>query len=394
MSDPFPTAEAQLTPPGYARWRHGHPWTYRDGVEVVRENTGEEPIARVVDPRGRVVGHALLSRSSQILLRRLTRSEAPIDRAFLKARVEQAAAYRERVAEGRDAMRLVFGESDGLPGLVVDRYGNHVVLQELSWAMNALQDPILSVVEEVLAPQSILARNDLAVRALEGLPRQVEQVKGKTPERIPYHEGELEFLADPHHGQKTGAFLDQVENHLLVGRIAFGRVLDAFTYGGGFALAAAQSADEVVAVDSSGSALQLAQQNAKRNAVENVSFVNSNVFDFLKHADRQGEEFDTVILDPPAFAKNKRELDGAVRGYKEINLRAMKLLRPGGILVTCSCSYHLGEALLDEVLTRAAADTFRSFRVLERRRQAADHPVLLGFPESLYLKCQVLQRLA
>ncbi len=389
----YASADARLNRHGLSRWRSGHPWVFRAGLELVEESTGREAVARVTDPRGRFLGQALLSRESQITLRFLTRRDEPVDHAFFRARIERAVATRERLVPGRDAVRLVFGESDGLPGLVVDRYGPHLVVQFLSWGMDALREELVEILREVVSPASILARNDPAVRALEGLPREVVQLHGETPEVVLYHEGDLVFTADLRRGQKTGAFLDQYDNHRVAGRLAHGRVLDAFTYAGGFALAAAASAETVTAVDSSTDALGLARAHASRNGIENVELVEANAFDFLKDADRKGETYDTVILDPPAFAKNKRELAGALRGYKEINLRAMKILRPGGILVTCSCSYHLTETLMEETLTAAAADAHRAFRILDRRRQAADHPILLGFPESLYLKCQVLELL-
>ena len=387
----YPAAVARLNRRGLARWRSGHPWIYRSGVEVVEETDGTEAVARLLDPRGRTLGQALLSRKSQITLRLLTLGPDPVDRAFLRERIAGAAALRDRVAPDRDAVRLVFGESDGLPGLVVDRYGKHLVVQFLSAGMDALSGEIVAVLEELFSPASILARNDPGVRTLEGLPREVKQLRGTTPPRVEYHEGEIALSADPHRGQKTGAFLDQYENHRRAGRLARGRVLDAFTYTGGFALAAAAGAEQVTAVDVSTEALAAAQANAERNQAENVAFVEANVFDFLKDQDRRRERYDLVILDPPAFAKNKRELSGALRGYKEINLRAMKILNPGGVLFTCSCSYHLTEAMLEELLGAAAADAHRTFRVLERRRQSGDHPVRLGFPESLYLKCLVLE---
>jgi len=391
--NPYAPAVARLNAHGMTRWRSGHPWIYRNGLAYVEEDTGHEAVARVEDPQGRTVGQALLSRESQITLRILTRDAAPVDRAFLRDRLNRAIGFRERVLPGRDALRLVFGESDGLPGLIVDRYGRHLVVQTLAWGMNALQDEVVGLLVELASPQSILARNDPSVRTLEGLDREVRDVHGTTPEIVPYHEGEIVLTADLRAGQKTGAFLDQYENHLLAGRLARGQVLDMFCYTGGFALSAAGAADEVTAVDSSGPALARARQHAERNGVGNVRFQEANAFDFLKAADREKAVYDMVILDPPAFAKNKRELESALRGYKEINLRAMKLLRPGGVLISCSCSYHLSEAAMDDVLARAAADTHRVFRLLERRPQAPDHPVRVGFPESAYLKCQVLEAL-
>jgi 23S rRNA (cytosine1962-C5)-methyltransferase len=391
--DPYAAADTRLNRQGLARWRSGHPWIYRAGVAEVVEETGREALTRVRDPRGRVLGRALLSRESQITLRILTRSDEPVDRDFWRRRLQRAFEYRDRLLPGRDAVRLVFGESDGLPGLVVDRYGPHLVLQSLAWGIDAFQDQIVTLLQSLLSPRSILARNDAGVRALEGLSRDVVQLAGETPELVPYHEGALVLDASLRAGQKTGAFLDQFENRLLAGTLARGRVLDMFCYTGGFALASAPKADHVIAVDSSAAALELARANARRNDLRNVEFVEANAFDFLKQADRERRDFDLIVLDPPAFAKNKRELEPALRGYKEINLRAMKMLRPGGILITCSCSYHLSEPVMDEMLARAAADAHRNFRVRERRRQAQDHPVRTGFPEGSYLKCQVLERL-
>jgi len=390
-ANPFAFADAHLNPAGAARWRSGHPWVYRAGVHSVEQDTGFEALARVRDPRGRVLGAALLSRESQITLRRLCDGDREPDPGFFRERLAAAVAYRETTLPGRDAVRLVHGESDGLPGVVADRYGDHLVLQLLAHGADALRDTWVELFREILDPASIIARNDPAVRQLEGLPRAVEVLHGDPPEEAVYHEGGLEFTADLRSGQKTGAFLDQVENHLRAGELARGRVLDAFTYAGGFGLAAAARAEHVTLVDSSGEALARARRHAERNGITNVTFTEANVFDLLRGAERDGESFDAVILDPPAFAKNKRELEGALRGYKEINLRAMKLLRPGGILITCSCSYHLSDTLLDDVLARAAADARRGFRVRERRTQAPDHPVRVGFPESSYLKCRVLE---
>jgi 23S rRNA (cytosine1962-C5)-methyltransferase len=390
---PYPDALARLNRQGAARWRSGHPWVYRTGVAEVEETTGREAIARVLDPEGRHLGWAFLSRRSQITLRALSRREEPVNRDFLRERLAAAAAYRERVLPGRRALRLVFGESDGVPGLIVDRYDEHLVVQFLSWGADALRDEFTGLLQELFSPLSILARNDAGVRGLEGLPREVVQLAGETPSSVLYPEGEILLAADPRGGQKTGAFLDQIENHLLAGRLARGRVLDAFSYTGGFALAAARGGAEVTAVDVSAPALAAAGENAARNGIGNVRFLEANVFDFLKEEDRNLAVYDMVILDPPAFAKNKSELEGALRGYKEINLRAMKLLAPGGTLFTCSCSYQLSEAAMDDVLARAAADVHREFRVVERPRQSPDHPVRVGFPESLYLKCRVLERM-
>jgi len=388
--NPYDQADVRLNRTGVLRWRSGHPWIYRAGIAVVEETTGHEGLARVIDPDGRVLGTALLSRESQITLRRLSYGEL-IDREFIRRRLDDAIAYRERVLPGHEATRLVFGESGGLPGFIVDRYGSHLVVQVLTAGAQVLADEVVSILEERLSPTSILGRNDPAVRALEGLPREIVDLRGTTPERIFFREGDVTLIADPRSGQKTGAFLDQSENRLRAATLAKGRVLDAFAYTGAFALHAARHADEVTAIDVSGPALSQAREQAAENRLENNRFVEANVFDFLKEEDRARSTYDMVILDPPAFAKNKLELEGALRGYKEINLRAMKILKPGGILITCSCSYHLSETLMDDVLTRAAGDVRRAFRVRERRHQASDHPIRAGFPESLYLKCQILE---
>ena len=388
--NPYDHADVRLNRTGVARWRSGHPWIYRAGIAVVEETTGHEGLARVLDVEGRVLGTAMLSRESQITLRRLGAGET-VDRELIRRRLNDAIAYRERVLPGHDAARLVFGESDGLPGFIVDRYGQHLVVQFLSFGANVLGDEVVALLQERLSPTSILARNDPAVRSLEGLPRETVQLRGETPEQISFREGAVTLTADPRSGQKTGAFLDQSENRLRAAALARGRVLDAFAYTGAFALQAAQQADEVIAIDVSAPALAHGTEQAAKNGIENVRFVEANVFDFLKQEDRAGSTYDTIILDPPAFAKNKQELDGALRGYKEINLRAMKILKPGGILITCSCSYQLSETLMDEVLERAAADVRRTLRVRERRHQAPDHPVRVGFPESLYLKCRILE---
>ncbi|HYV50909.1 MAG TPA: class I SAM-dependent rRNA methyltransferase, partial [Dongiaceae bacterium] len=335
--NPYDLALVRLNRVGVTRWRSGHPWIFRAGIALVEETTGHEGLARVLDPDGRVLGTATLSRESQITLRRLGPGET-VDRELLRRRLDDAIAYRERVLPGHEATRLVFGESDGLPGLIVDRYGPHLVVQFLSFGAHILVDEIVALLEERLSPASILARNDPAVRALEGLPRETVQLRGETPEHIPFREGSVTLIADPRSGQKTGAFLDQSENRLRAALLARGRVLDAFAYTGAFALQAARHADEVIAVDVSAPALAQGREQASRNDLENVRFMEANVFDFLKQEDRAGSTYDTVILDPPAFAKNKQELDGALRGYKEINLRAMKILKPGGILITCSCS--------------------------------------------------------
>jgi 23S rRNA (cytosine1962-C5)-methyltransferase len=287
-------------------------------------------------------------------------------------------------------VRLVFGESDGLPGLVADLYGEHLVVQVLTAAVARRIDLLLDALGEHRRIASVLARNDPSVRTLEGLAREVTQLRGTTPERVEVQEHGLRWLADLWRGQKTGAFLDQAENRAAAGRLARGRVLDAFAYHGSFALHAARAAEEVVVLESSGEALARARESAGLNGLTNLVYVEANAFDELRARERAGERFDVVLLDPPAFAKSRHDIAAALRGYREINLRAMRLLAPGGVLVTSSCSYNLGEEQFYGVLAEAAADAGVDLRVVERRIQAQDHPVRLGFPESLYLKCAIL----
>jgi 23S rRNA (cytosine1962-C5)-methyltransferase len=291
------------------------------------------------------------------------------------------------------AYRLVHGEGDGLPSLVVDRYGEYLVIQTLSQGMEAQKDAVVRLLVERFAPKGILERNDPRVRLLEGLPQNVGVLHGTVPETIDVQEGGTTFTVDLWKGQKTGLFLDQRENHLMSREYAHGRVLDAFTYNGGFALAVASQAQEVVAVDVSAEAVARTRANAQRAGASNVTVHEGNVFDFLHALERRDEHFDTVILDPPAFAKSKSAIESAWRGYKEINLRALRLLTRGGFLITCSCSYHIHEADFEDILASAAADAGVLATIVEKRRQARDHPVVLGVPETYYLKCFVLRRL-
>jgi 23S rRNA (cytosine1962-C5)-methyltransferase len=375
---------------GLGRFQAGHPWIYRGHLQP-REATPDAPgPVRILDQRKKTIGVGLYSPASQISLRVLSREERAIDRAFFVERLTNARAYRDRHVGELPARREVFSESDGLPSLIVDRYGSHLVMQVLSAGLEALEPALLDALEEVYRPASILARNDVSVRSLEGLARTTEQKRGTTPPQLEVPQGALTFLVDPWKGQKTGLFLDQVENHTVAAGLSRGRVLDAFSYNGGFGLAMARRAGQVVMVDSSAEAIERTRANAERNDIGNIKYHEENVFAFLKAADVAGEKFDVIVLDPPAFARNKTELEGSVRGYKEINLRAMKLLYPGGTIVTCSCSHHMTEELFTDVLAAASADVKRRFRIVEKRSQAKDHPLLVGFPESYYLKCFVL----
>jgi 23S rRNA (cytosine1962-C5)-methyltransferase len=374
---------------GVERLRSGHPWVYRSDVRSAQAAAGA--IVRVMDERGRFHGRAFYSDKSQIAVRLLTRENVPVDRAFFAERLRRAAAYRETVVENTDAYRLVHGEADLLPSIVIDRYGDYLVLQTLSQASERQKDVIVEILVELFSPQGILERNDPKVRLLEGLPQIVTVLHGEVPPEILAKENGITFVYDLAKGQKTGAFLDQRENHWAARRYASGEVLDCFSYQGGFALTIADECEHVEAVDMGAQAVQAARRNQELNSIMNVTFREGNTFDLLKEYDEVGRRFQMVILDPPAFAKNRDSLEAAVRGYKEINLRALKILLQGGYLVTCSCSYHLSEALFLQLIAEAANDAKKTVVVVERRTQAEDHPILLTMPETHYLKALILK---
>jgi len=377
---------------GEARIRRGHPWVFRSDVTRA-EGATPGAVVRVVGPQGRPLGYAFFSSQSEIRLRIVERGETlPV--GFLRDRLRQALAWRATAAAGASAYRVVHGEGDGLPSLIVDRYGDYLVLQTLSQGTERLKPEIVALLVELLQPKGILERNDPRVRSFEGLESKVGLLHGEVPEQVEVEEGGLRFEADLWRGQKTGLFLDQRENHLMAPAYARGRVLDGFSYNGGFALQVARVAEQVLAVDVSEDAVARIRRNAELNGLSNVTTSDANVFDLLRDLADRGEHFDSVILDPPAFAKSKDAVEKARRGYKEINLRALKLLSPGGCLITCSCSYHVHESDLEEILASAAADAGATVTVVEKRRQARDHPVVLGVPETYYLKCFVLRRLA
>ena len=377
---------------GEARVLRGHPWVFRSDV-ARSEGAGPGAVVRVVGPRGRPLGYAFHSSRSEIRLRMVARGETlPPD--FLRERLVEAVRWRETVAADAEACRLVHGEGDGIPSLVVDRYGNYLVVQTLSQATESLKDRIVETLVELLHPRGILERNDPRVRELEGLERRASLLYGEVPDLVPVEIGGVRYEVDLWKGQKTGLFLDQRENQLMARSYARGRVLDAFTYNGGFALQVASRATEVLAVDVSAESVARVRANAALNNATNVTAKEANVFDLLHELVDAGEHFDTVILDPPAFAKSKSAAEKARRGYKEINLRALKLLNPGGCLITCSCSYHVHEEEFEQILAAAATDAGSPTVVVEKRRQARDHPVVLGVPETYYLKCFVLRKLA
>jgi 23S rRNA (cytosine1962-C5)-methyltransferase len=375
---------------GEQRVRAGHPWIYRTDVVDVDAAAGE--IVQVVGPRQRTIGHALFSDRSQITLRMLTRGEAPADESLIRARLENALRYRAALAIDADAYRVVHGEADLLPSLVVDRYGDYLVVQALSQGMDRLLAPIAGFLAELTHPRGILARNDPKVRLLEGLEQTIEVLHGEIPESVVAREGPVEYEVDLRRGQKTGLFLDQRENRDAAARYAHGRLLDCFSYNGGFALRLARTCPEAEAIDISDDAVARIKANALRNGVPHLQALAANVFDELRRRERAGGRYDTIVLDPPAFAKNKASIPNALAGYKEINLRAMRLLAPGGYLVTCSCSYNVNEQMFEAMIHEASADSHTPVVVVEKRMQGRDHPVLIGVPETHYLKCFILRR--
>ncbi len=373
---------------GAERLANGHPWVYRSDIHSAQAGAGD--VVRVVDQRRRFLGRAFYSDRSQIAVRLLTREDVPVDRAFFTERIRAAAAFRERVVSDTGACRLVFGEGDLLPSVIVDRYGDCLVLQTLSQGSERRKAELVEILNELFSPRAILERNDPKSRLNEGLPQSVTVLSGEIPAEIVASMNGVLFRFDLFLGQKTGGFLDQRENYRAAARYARGEVLDCFTYNGGFALTVAGHCDLVEAVDMSAAALDAARHNQQLNGITNVAFRVGNVFDILKQYDEAGRRFDMVILDPPAFAKNKASVPAASRGYKEINLRSLKLLRPGGVLVTCSCSHHMPEHLFAELLLEASIDVGATTVVLERRTQAGDHPILLSVPETYYLKSFIL----
>lgn len=375
---------------GADRVRGGHLWIYRS--DIIDAATEGGSVVRVTDERGNFVGQALFSDASQIALRFLTQSSDEIDREWWRRRIVEAAARRSIPAD-TNAYRLIYSEGDLLPSLIVDRYDDVLVLQTLSQGTDALKPLVTEILIEEFSPRAVVERNDARVRELEGLPLIAGTIYGSAPEELEILQHGLRFYVEPLGGQKTGSFLDQRENRLAARAAAQTthkqRALDCFTFNGAFALHLAQACESVIGIDISGDAVSAARRNAHLNNASNVEFREANVFDALREMESAGERFDVIVLDPPAFAKNRASLKSAIRGYKEINLRALKLLNPGGVLVTCTCSYHVSEELFLEIIAGAAIDAHRRIQIIEKRMQASDHPVVLGVPETYYLKCVI-----
>jgi 23S rRNA (cytosine1962-C5)-methyltransferase len=411
---PIPS-DAVVSAKGAARARSGHLWIYRSDV-TQKPQAESGSVVRVVDHRGRFIARAHYGKESEITLRIVSKDDVEITRDFWLARLRAGARWRERVVSDADAYRLVHAEGDLLPGLIIDRYGDCFAMQTLTRGMDSLKAMWAELLVEEFHPRLIVERNDAKVRQLEGLPMTnsllysaVGQTGGapmtsqaadeENEDKLavcPTVAGDLfitengiKFQIDLFEGQKTGAFLDQRENRAAAIRYARGRGLDCFSFHGSFALHMAKGCERVTAVDVSAPAIEGARRNAELNNVTNIEFIANNAFDLLRDYDDAGERFDTIVLDPPAFAKNRGAVEAALRGYKEINLRALRLLNPGGVLITCSCSYHVGEALFLDMLAEAARDAGRATQIVEKRAQSRDHPILLTVPETYYLKCIV-----
>jgi len=384
--------KAFVTKKGAKRIRLGHLWIYKSDVQKVEAAGGD--VVAVYDEAKNFVGKAFYSDSSEIALRIFTTRDETVDKEFWRGKITEAARKRPESEDNQpqtDAKRLVYSEGDLIPSLIVDDYNRYFVIQTLSQGTEKLKETFVEILAEEFSPAAIIERNDVKVRQRENLPLTAGVLSGEVPPEIIIEQDGVKFFVAPLEGQKTGSFLDQRENHFIVRKFAFGRALDCFTFNGGFALNLAQVCDEVTAIDISEEAINLAQRNAALNDVKNIEFQTANVFDALRELEKAGEKFDTIVLDPPAFVKSRAALKSAARGYKEINLRALKLLNRGGILVTCSCSFHFSEEIFLRTLEESARDAKRRVHLVEKRMQAQDHPVLLGMPETYYLKCFILR---
>ncbi|MGH9960540.1 MAG: class I SAM-dependent rRNA methyltransferase [Pyrinomonadaceae bacterium] len=380
--------DVTVTKRGADRVRGGHLWIYKSDVVETGDTAGGSVVV-VRDPHGNFVGQALFSDASEISLRLLTQTNESIDKEWWRRRILAAAARREDIPPRANAYRLVYSEGDLLPSLIVDRYDDVLVLQTLSQGLETIKSLLVELLVEEFAPRAIVERNDVRVRAREGLEPLVGTLHGQVPEEIEIFQDGLRFVVSPLGGQKTGAFLDQRENRRAARTVAHGRGLDCFTFNGAFALHLANVCQSVIGIDVSEEAIKMASRNGQLNNLTNVEFREANVFDALRDMEAAGEKFDTIVLDPPAFARTRANIKPAARGYKEINLRALKLLEPGGVLITCTCSYHVSEEMFLGIIAEAANDAHRRLQIVAKRTQSSDHPILLSVPETYYLKCVI-----
>ena len=381
--------QAEVTRKGANRIRNNHLWIFKSDVRGVNAEGGS--IVTVLDERRKFLGKAFYSDKSEITLRFITRHDVRIDKEFWRERIAEAWKRRENYRKTANAFRLVYSEGDLISSLVVDVYDDVFVMQTLSQGADKLKQIFAEILREEFAPRAIIERNDARVRGRENLELKTGVLFGEAPEEIVIEQDEIKFYVSPLGGQKTGAFLDQRENRLALRRYAFGKALDCFTFNGGFALNLAQTCERVTAVDVSQEATKLARRNAELNQTTNLDFEIADVFDYLKAKETAGEKFDTIVLDPPAFAKSRQNVKAALGGYKEINLKAFKLLNKNGILATCTCSFHATEDLFLETVIEAANDAGRRVQIIEKRAQSSDHPILFGVPETYYLKCLILR---
>ena len=392
IGDGMGMAKVTLRKTRETRVRGGHPWIYASEIEKVEGDFENGDIVDVADFRGKFIGRGFYNPLSQISLRVLTRNDEPCDRDFFARRIRDAWEYRLRLCDP-DSCRLIYSESDFLPGLVVDKFGSALALQSLSLGIDRIKDMLCDLLMEIVQPGGIWERSDVPVRRLEGLEQTTGLLRGEVPDRVEMAENGIRFLVDVKHGQKTGFFLDQKQNRAAIAPLCPGaRVLDCFCHNGSFSLHAAKyGAKSVLGVDISEEALEVARENARLNGLDNAAFRAANCFDLLREQNEAGELYDLVILDPPAFTKNKAAVQSALRGYKEINLRGLKLTRPGGFLVTCSCSQHILPEMFQDVINQAARDAKKRIRLVEYRTQGYDHPILPQSVETKYLKCMILQ---